>query len=159
MRTPYSNFKATQFAKEWCGETDNVCGVYLTGANKSDCAHFVAHCLNAGGIRIPNDDPTNLLCPMGLAVRNSTLVAGLRALAANYDNVREIDLADTILGDVGFLNLDKPRHAFMVCKPGPLPGNLNVPYVWAHSDSRCCEQLDTLWRQWFSTGFRLEDGP
>lgn len=157
-RIKYSNPKAYGYAKKYCQSEDNECGVFLSGQNKSDCAHFIAHCLNAGGIVIKNSDPQTKFCPQGLAVRNPVIVDSLRQLATRFENIKEIDLSDTIVGDVGFLTLDRPRHAFMVCKPGQQPGNLNVPFVWAHSSARCCEQLDTNWRQWFSTAFRLEDG-
>jgi hypothetical protein len=156
-RKTYSNPKAFGYAKKYCGQKTNECGVYLEGPKKSDCAHFLAHCLNAGGIKIP--DGGQDLCPMGLAVRNVDLVDALNKLAAQYENIKVIDLSEAIIGDVGFLKIERPRHAFMVYKPGTLPGGLDVPYVWAHSDSRCGEQLDTVWRQWFSTAFRLEDGP
>lgn len=157
-RTKYSNLKAFEYADQYCGLNSNSCGKYLEGGNFSDCAHFIAHCLHAGGITILNTDPTTAFCPQGLAVRNTILVPELKKLAGLFDNVKEIDLSETIKGDVGFLNLERPRHAFMVFKPGTFPGNLNVPFVWAHSDSRCMQQMDTNWKQWLSTAFRLEDG-
>jgi len=157
-RTPYQNMQAVKYAKAYCSQNNNECGVYLSGSNLSDCAHFLAHCLQAGGITIKKSAAEDPLCPHGLTTRNTVLVDALRALAAKYDNVKEIDLGETILGDVGFLKIERPRHAFLVSKPGPLPGGFNVPFVWAHSSSRCDAQLDTDWRQWLSTAFRLEDG-
>jgi hypothetical protein len=32
------------------------------------------------------------------------------------------------------------------------------PGLKAHSSARCCEEMDTNWRQWLSDAFRLEDG-
>jgi hypothetical protein len=161
-RTHYENLKAIDYAKFYCGVESNACGVFLAGVGKSDCSHFLAHCLHAGGITIRNPGPAADLCPQGLAFRNPDLVAELRRLAGLYENVKEVDLSETIVGDVGFLILDKPRHSFMVSRPGPLPGPLDVPFVWAHSDKlvegRCDSQVDTRWRQWFSAAFRLEDG-
>jgi Putative amidase domain len=153
--TPYKNWDAITYAKTWCGQQQNSCGVYLQGDNKSDCAHFLAHCLAAGGIVIRDDTG---LCPVGLTVRNTTLVPALQNLAANYTNVVEIGLADAIVGDVGFLNYLQPTHAFMICEPFDLGDPLLAPKVYAHSNSRCCDRLDTLWRQFFSTMFRLTDG-
>lgn len=157
-RVPYQNIKAIDYAKRYCGVQNNSCGKYLTGESLSDCAHFLAHCLAAGGIKVMNTDPATAFCGHGLAVRNPVIVAELNRLAGLYENVKPIDLSDTIVGDIGFLRLERPRHAFMVSRPGPYPGNLNVPFVWAHSNSRCDEQLDTEFRQWLSSAFRLEDG-
>ena len=158
-RTPYENIKAINYAKKYCGVEQNACGVFLKGENKSDCAHFIAHCLHAGGIKVRNTDAASQLCPQGLAYRNTDLVAELKRLAGLFENVKAIDLSDTIVGDVGFLEIERPRHAFLVSKPGPLPGYLNVPFVWAHASARCDEQMDTNFRQWLSSAFRLEDGP
>lgn len=160
-KTPYNNGKAIKYAKDFCDKENNSCGVYLTGGNKSDCAHFIAHCLAAGGIRVANPDATNRLCPDGLAVRNVDIEAELRRLAGLYSNVREQNLVwDAIVGDIGFLRVERPRHAFMVCEP--VNTGLTPPpavKAWAHSSKRCCEPLDAQWRQWFSSSFRLEDGP
>jgi hypothetical protein len=155
-KTPYDNWKAITHAKEWCGKKSNVCGVFLDGENKSDCAHFIAHCLAAGGIVIKNTDRGTAFCPHGLAVRNVDVVGHLKQLAAAFDNVKPIDMTDAIVGDVGFLKLERPRHAFMVCEPWN--GSVTTtPKVYAHSSSRCCEVMDTSWRHWLSDAFRLED--
>src|SRR3569833_400171 len=44
----YSNTAAIKYAKDYAGRNTNSCGVYnYDPANKlSDCAHFIAHCLN-----------------------------------------------------------------------------------------------------------------
>lgn len=157
-KTKYDNWKAITYAKNYCGKKDNACGKYLEGDEKSDCAHFIAHCLAAGGIVIKNPDPGTAFCPHGLAVRNTVLVDGLRKLANQYENVKEIGLADGIVGDVGFLDHLKPYHAFMVCEPFDLSKPADAPKVYAHAASRCCERMDTNWKHWFSTMFRLEDG-
>jgi hypothetical protein len=153
----YNNWNAITYAKNWCVKQDNACGSYLQGDGKSDCAHFLSHCLDAGGITIPDVDNTGL-CPQGLAVRNAVLLPGLRNLAIVYDNVVEIGLVDAIIGDVGFLDIVWPTHGFMICEPFNLGDPLQAPKVYAHSNNRCCERLDTQWRQWFTTMFRLTDG-
>jgi hypothetical protein len=153
----YDNWKAITYAKNYCGKEDNSCKVFLKGENKSDCAHFIAHCLAAGGIVIKNDDQGTAFCPHGLAVRNTVLVTELRKLDTQFENVTEIGLTDGIVGDVGFLDILKPYHAFMVCEPFDLSKPLEPPKVYAHSSSRCCERMDTSWKQWFSTMFRITD--
>ncbi|RWB69718.1 amidase domain-containing protein [Mesorhizobium sp.] len=157
-RMPYDNWKAITHAKAWCGKQDNPCGVYLQGDKLSDCAHFMAHCLNAGGFTIKSATNDGL-CPDGLSVKNTELVSAMRDAVSQYENVKEIGLSDGIVGDVGFLDRpDRPYHAFMVCEPFDLGDPTDAPKVYAHSTSRCCERMDTSWRHWFSTMFRLEDG-
>lgn len=159
-KVPFDNQKAISHAKSWCGKKDNPCKKYLEGGNYSDCAHFIAHCLAAGGLKI-EADPSFSPCPQGLAVRNTDLVAALRNFVKQgYSNVLEIDFSDAIVGDIGFLNRpDRPTHAFMVCKTVDMRKMPPPPVeVWAHSDSRCCEAMNAQWRQWFSTAFRITDG-
>lgn len=156
---PYDNMRAIEYAKKWCNQKGNSCGVYLEGGNKSDCAHFLAHVLAAGGIVIKNPDPGSAFCKAGLAVRNTDIVMELRRLAGAFENIKKIDLNEAIVGDVGFLKLERPRHAFMICEIWNQASHpLSTPKVWAHSSARCCEEMDTWWRQWLSDAFRLEDG-
>lgn len=157
-RVPYNNVSAYSYAKKYCGKEENSCGVFLKGNNKSDCAHFLAHCLDAGGVRIKNTNSGTAFCPHGLAVRNTDIEAELKRLAAKYDNIHEIDLSDAIVGDVGFLQAHRPWHAFMVCEPWDGSSPFATPKVWAHSSARCCEQMATDWKHWFSSAYRLEDG-
>ena len=157
--TPYNNWRAISFARTWCGQMTNACGVYLQGGARSDCAHFIAHCLDAGGITIRNPDASNDLCPQHLAIRNTDIVARLKELDRLYTNVTEIGLTDAIIGDYGFLDRpDRPYHAFMICEPVDL--SIMPPpavKVYAHSTNRCCEPMSAQWKQWFSTLFRITD--
>ncbi len=155
-KVKYDNWKAITYAKNYCGTKQNSCGAYLEGENKSDCAHFIAHALAAGGIVVK--DPNTTLCSHGLAVRNTVIVDELRKLAGQFENVKEIGLIDGIVGDIGFLDHLRPYHAFMVCEPFGLGEPTDAPKVYAHAASRCCERMDTSWKHWFSTMFRLEDG-
>jgi len=159
-KTRYKNEDAIAYAKNYCGKKSNSCGIFLEGVNKSDCAHFIAHCLQAGGITIKNPSSDNQLCPQGLAVRNVDLVAELRRLDGLYENVKEIGLTDAIVGDIGFLDRpDRPTHAFMICAPVDLRPMPPPPVkVYAHSASRCGTPMDAQWRQWYSTIFRLTNG-
>lgn len=154
----YDNWKAISYAKEYCGKENNVCGVFLNEPNKTDCAHFIAHCLHAGGITIKTSDSQANWCPQGLTVRNTDLVASLRKAASSYENVKEIGLADAIIGDIGFLsNLLRPSHAFMLCQNVDLRDPLKPATVYAHTTNRCCNDMNAEIRQWFATLFRIED--
>jgi len=154
----YYNSKAIAYAKNYCGKQDNACHVFLNETDKTDCAHFVAHCLDAGGITIKTTDPTANFCPSGLAVRNTDLVAALRFLASKHDNMTEIGMVDAIVGDIGFLsNLRRPSHAFLLCEPVDLRDPLKPAKVWAHTSKKCCEDTGAEIRQWFATIFRITD--
>jgi len=158
---PYSNSKAIAYAKAWANKKANSCGTYYSAAKQTDCAHFIAHCLNAGGINVPSnvpDSPTFKNCSAKLAVRNTSIEAMLRILSQDYENIFEIDLSDAIVGDIGFLQAHRPVHAFMVCEVWNKYKNpLGTPKVWAHSTERNCEEMDTDFKQWFSSAYRLED--
>lgn len=157
-RIPYQNIGAINYAKAYCGKKTNSCGVYLEGEKKSDCAHFIAHCLAAAGLRIEAAPDEDKLCPNGLTARNTVLEARLLHLSTTVGNVKKISLDDGIVGDVGFLQAHRPTHGFLICRPGNYAGGFSVPYVWAHSSAHCDTQLDTTWRQWFSSAYRMEDG-
>ena len=164
-RHRYDNGKAFKYAKDYCSKSENSCGVFLKADNLSDCSHFIAHCLAAGGIEVKNPDKSNALCPKGLAVRSADIENELRALAKKYKNVFEIDLSDAIVGDVGFLkNLRParggyvPTHAFMISKPGNYRAGLAKPFVWSHTANRCDSEMDIQIAGYFSSAFRLEDG-
>ncbi len=153
----YENMNAINYAKSYAGKDENACGVYLNDPSKkqSDCAHFVSHCLNAGGITIKDPDPSNQLCPSGLAVRVSDLVAALTALAGKFDNVSSIDLSDAIVGDVGFFNsIVVPSHAFLICTPAPAKDDY---LIYAHTTNRRCTKPEPKWYQFFGAAFRLTD--
>jgi hypothetical protein len=152
----FSNAKAVAYSKDYCGKEENSCGVYLKGENKSDCAHFLAHCLAAGGIKIKNPDPANQLCPHGLAVRVVDLVEALKGLSAKYSNVTEIDTVAALKkNDYGFFRTPvRPSHAFLVCNPAADADDLTF---YAHSSNRCCTKGELKWYQYFGTAFRIGD--
>lgn len=157
----YSNIAAIQYAKTYAPQEKNACGVFLNDPSKklSDCAHFVAHCLHAGGITIKNSDPNLKLCPMELSLRVVEIKAALRDLDAKYENVKEINIDEAITGDYGFFNVahvGRPSHAFMVCKPAQ---DKKDYLVYAHTAARNCTKTEPTWYQFFDVAFRMEDGP
>jgi hypothetical protein len=154
----YNNWKAITYARNYCSQKSNDCGHYYDQSGKTDCAHFMAHCLNAGGIAIRPGTGSATTCPSGLAMRNTDLVAALKNLAATCDNVDELGMVDAIVGDIGFLsNLVRPSHAFMLCEPADLADPLKPAKVYAHTSAKCCEETGAEIRQWFATMFRITD--
>lgn len=157
-KVKFDNWKAITYAKDYCNRKTNACGAYYDKPGKTDCAHFIAHCLSAGGIDIKPGDGSTTDCPTGLAMRNTDLVAGLRALTTAYNNVQELGIADAIIGDIGFLNnLIRPSHTFMICEPVDLRDPLKPAKVWSHTAARCCDDMGAEIRQWFATMFRITD--
>jgi hypothetical protein len=156
--TRYRNIDAIAYAKQYCHAKNNRCSTYLRGDKLSDCANLIALCLAAGGMKIVNKNPEAVLCSDRLAARNADIVATLTHLAGQSENVNVVDFGDTIVGDISFRRVNRPWHSFMVSKTGPLPDKVNALFVRAHSTSRCGEQLDTNFRQWLSSAFRMEDG-
>lgn len=158
-RIPYSSSKAVTYARDYCKQKSNICGVYLDGPKKSDSAHFIAHCLAAGGLEIRNTNPDSARCPHGLAEFNVDLEAQLKEWSYIYENIKEIDLSDAMVGDIGFLHAERPRHAFMIAAPwNAIRNPFSTPKAWAHSTARCGEEMDTDFRHWFTSAYRLEDG-
>ncbi|RRV10020.1 hypothetical protein EGJ28_15140 [Stutzerimonas xanthomarina] len=155
-KVKYDDAKATAYARKYCSQKSNDCGHYYDQPGKTDCAHFIAHCLSAGGISIRPGAGSTTTCPAGLAMRNTDLVAALKNLAATYDNVDELGMIDAIVGDIGFLsNLLRPSHAFMLCEPANLADPLKPAKVYAHTSAKCCEDTGAEIRQWFATMFRI----
>ena len=154
----FNNWRAITYARTYCGQNSNACGVFLNQPGKTDCAHFIAHCLAAGGIAIKTSDSTANFCPQGLAVRNTDLLAKLNEFAGSYSNVASIGLTDAIIGDIGFLrNLTRPSHAFMISE-GVAWGDLLTPAkVYAHTANKCSEDMKAEIRQWFAAMFRITD--
>ena len=154
----YDNTKAISYAKLYALKNDNSCGKYFNDPTKklSDCAHFIAHCLNAGGIKIKNSDPNLQICPDGLSVRVTEIIDSLRKLANEYDNIKEIDFSDAIVGDYGFLRtfLIRPSHAFMICESAVEKKDFKV---FGHTTNRNCEKSEPSWYHDFYTAFRVTD--
>ena len=147
----YSNHLATQLASRYCKERKNTCGVYFSGSGRSDCAHFLAHCLHAGGLTIKSSESE---CPHGLSMRVKEIVTALSSL--NMNNVRRVAIDDAILGTPAFLNnVVEPFHAIMIRKAGDKSENTTF---FAHSRENCGEKpVDLPLYQSYGVGFRLED--
>lgn len=155
--TRYRNIDAIAYEKQYCHRKNNRSRTCLQVDKLSDCVNLIAHCLAAGGIKIADKNPGAVLYPNGLAARNADIVATLTHLAGQFENVNVVNFGDTIVGDIGFRIVKRARHAFMVSKLSPLPEKLNAFFVRAHSTIRCGDELDTNFRQWRSSSFRMED--
>lgn len=154
----YSNVAASNYAKKYAGLKDNVCGVFNDddGKNRTDCAHFIAHCLHAGGIKIEAEIPNPTICPMNLCYRVKELTESLKKLSVDYDNISQIEISDAIHWDYGFFNVAyvRPSHAFMVCKP---EANVKDMTIYAHTTNRNCSKAEPNWYNFFDVAYRIAD--
>lgn len=155
----YKNSLAIAYAKKYAPMNTNSCGIYNNNpsANLSDCAHFIAHCLKAGGIEIKAAIVDSSICKEALAYRVVEITAALASLSQNYENVQQITINDAIVGDYGFFKVPaiRPSHAFMVCKPAVNPNDITI---YAHTANRACTKPEPSWYQFFDVAYRITDG-
>lgn len=147
----YSNHSAIQLAARYCKKKDNPCGQHFSGDQRSDCAHFLAHCLQAGGITIKSSESE---CPHGLSTRVKEIISALSSLKAA--NIKRVAYKDAVLGSPAFHNsIDRPRHAVMIAKVGK---ENDLTSFYAHSEGRCGDETPGIpWYQYYGLGFRIED--
>jgi len=154
----YSNPAAIAYAKQYAGQNTNSCGVYNNDPARklSDCAHFIAHCLNSGGITIKAKTPNTAICPDGLCYRVEELTAALADLSKRYSNVTQISIDDAIVGDYGFFKIPvvRPTHAFMICMPAASTDDITI---YSHTTNRNCEKPEPKWYQFFDVAYRITD--
>jgi len=154
----YKNWDAISYAKKYASLNDNSCGIYNNDSEKklSDCAHFLAHCLNSGGIKIKANEPNLSICKDGLSYRVEELTTALYKLSQIYQNVTQISIKDAIIGDYGFFKIPaiRPTHAFMICKPAM---NTDDITIYAHTTNRSCDKPEPRWYQFFDVAYRITD--
>lgn len=147
-RIPYDAVAALAYAKLYCGQTTNSCGKFY----ESDCAHFMSHCLAAGGIGITGGDPL-AKCPAGHPIRAREVAAAFYNASNTFSNVQQLDdYDDGRAGDFGFLRrFGRKSHAFLLAGPASLSG---AP-VFAHTAKHCGDEMPT-YRIYFGSYYRIE---
>ena len=143
---PYNAQAAMNYASEYCNKNTNLCCQFYS----SDCAHFMAHCLAAGGVTMKGS--SGATCPQGLCIRAAELAAAFENASQVYKNVNRIDsYSDGQKGDYGFLNnFVRDSHAFML---NGMP-TFNSGPVYAHTTNHCGDEMDTI-RIFFGKYFRI----
>ncbi|MES9980569.1 MAG: hypothetical protein ABW107_17695, partial [Candidatus Thiodiazotropha sp. 6PLUC5] len=139
----------------------NSCGVYFQGVNRSDCAHFLSHCLHKGGITIQRESGPDE-CKDKLSVRVTEIVKVLSELSDKYKNVYPITYDEAIYGDPAYLETFRirPSHAMLVHETRPVAGDPDKreTLYYAHSRERCGKEVgDLAWYQNFGGAFRIYD--
>ena len=126
---PYDPVKAFAYADYYC-HGGNKCGEEYD----SDCAHFMAHCLAAGGIVCKG---RRFKCPDGLCIRVEELAAHLEGLRKKYSNVTATSFKKgTQRGDYGFfLNWIQDDHSFLL--NGPVHASGKKARIYGHTNNRC----------------------
>jgi len=154
----YKNISAISYAKNFAGLNNNSCGIYNNNpsTNLSDCAHFISHCLNKGGIEIKALQPDYSICKDGLCYRVEELTSALEKLSQSYSNVQQISINDAIIGDYGFFKIPivRPTHAFMICMPAASTNDITI---YAHTTNRNCSKPEPNWYQFFGEAYRITD--
>jgi hypothetical protein len=104
------------------------------GELRSDCAHFQAHCLAAGGIRVAY--PT-AVCDSGLTIRVRDLAIAFDNASMRYVNVKKIrDYREARRGDWCFLPREanvNPHDHLMLLAAAPEP---NGARIYSHTNNR-----------------------
>lgn len=114
-----------------------------------DCAHFVGHVLNAGGVLVPGSEAKSS-CKSGVVKRASEFASWFAMAATKYVNVKQITRwQDTRVRDIAFERRMKegalmPFHVMMLASTA----TQNGARVFAHSNDRCGE---------FEVPFKVED--
>jgi Putative amidase domain len=145
---PYDASAALAYATTYCGQNNNNCGKFYD----SDCAHFMSHCLAAGGIGVTGLDPA-ASCPAGLCIRAEELAAAFYNASSQFSNIKQLNgYEDGRRGDYGFLRkLIEKSHAFLLAGTPSADSGL----VYAHTTNHCGDNMDTL-RIYFGAYYRIE---
>lgn len=150
---PYNAAAAFSYATTYCGQNNNSCGKFYDSPGWSDCAHFMSHCLAAGGIGVTGGDPA-ARCPAGLCIRAQQLAAAFYNATKKFSNVKQLNSYDQgRRGDYGFLKNFHPykSHAFLLAGT---PSATSGP-VYAHTTNHCGDAMDTI-RIYFGAFYRIE---
>jgi hypothetical protein len=141
----YDPVAALAYAKKWC-EGGNACKSGKDGQfqsdNDTDCTHFMAHVLHAGGVKVPG---VGASCKTGLTIRAVELGEWFEKASKTYANVRVISgWRLTQAGDFAFAKdfVFRPwqmrvgenyRHAMMLAAPA----TEESAEVYSHTANKC----------------------
>lgn len=146
----YNAAAARAYAVTYCNQKTNSCGEFYADQG-GDCAHFIGHCLAAGGIGVSGGDP-KARCPHNIVKRAEELATALASGTRKYSNMQEISsYSQGQSGDYGFLsNFLRPSHAFM------LNGTPTLTHAaaFAHTNPHCGDNMDS-YRLFFGKYFRI----
>ncbi len=156
----YRNLEAVRYARKWCSQKMNSCGVYFQKGKWSDCAHFLSHCLHKGGITIKRESEPNE-CQDNLSVRVTEIVKVLTELSEMYQNIIPISYDEGVWGDPAYLEALhlRPSHAVLIHSTRNVVGqpDKRETLYYAHSYERCGTKGDLEWYQNFGGAFRIYD--
>ncbi len=145
---PYNGAAALAYASSYCSKKTNTpCGQHFD----SDCAHFMSHCLAAGGVGVTGGDPA-ARCSAGLCIRAEELAAAFYNASKQFSNVLQLNgYEQGVRGDYGFLRrLIEKSHAFLLAGTP----NATAGPVYAHTAPHCGDLMDTI-RIYFGAYYRI----
>ncbi len=158
-RLPYDSVKALAYAVKYC-QGGNACstgeygsfanpGTLLANLTSTDCAHFMAHVLYAGG---PKAGGVAIASESGLTIRYVELKAWFQRASSKYANVSLItSWTEAKQGDYCFLG--EYRHVVLLADVPRKDG----AKVYGHSVPRCGDAAK--FKIPISTIYRIEDYP
>jgi hypothetical protein len=133
----FDSSAAITFATNYCNSTC-PCGKNYDEEG-GDCAHFVSHCLAAGGVGLTGSTAT---CPQGLFIRADELAAAFYNATQIYSNVSQLSgFQSTTAKDFGFLrSWIIKTHAFLL--NGAVESTGTAAPIFGHSNNRCGERVE-----------------
>ena len=140
----YDSVKAKEYAIKWCS-AGNECssgkGGQFDDEINSDCTHFMAHILDAGGVTVAGSPEAS--CAKGLSIRVIDLGKWFADAAEKNVNVRKLpDWQSAKAGDFCFLEHFRWRE-FSIAKSHAMllsaPVTTNGAKVYSHSNQHCGE--------------------
>ncbi len=134
---PYDSAKSLAYLKKWCKDGNDCPDGQFKEPNGTDCTHFIAHALLAGGVKVANLGPT---CKSGCCIRVKQLAPAFSNAADRFSNVSAVELKDTRAGDFVFqVSLFGSKSHVMVLADKPDDKGAKI---YGHETNRCGEYVE-----------------
>jgi GH24 family phage-related lysozyme (muramidase) len=134
---PYDSAKSLTYLKKWCKDGNDCPDGQFREPNGTDCTHFIAHALLAGGVNVANLEPT---CKSGCCIRVKQLAPAFANAAARFSNVSKVEQKDAKAGDFVFqVSLFGSKSHVMVLADKPDDKGAKI---YGHETNRCGEYVE-----------------
>jgi len=111
------------------------CGNYF---DSQDVAHFIGHCLSAGGVKISGG---SMRCRTGIPINSQDIASAFHNSTKIYNNVSTLNnFKEAKKGDWGFLNnFSVNNHMFLLDEE--ISDNENSARIYSHGEFCCSEKV------------------
>jgi hypothetical protein len=134
----YDSKAAFSYAEKWCQQGNDCESGQYRDENNTDCAHFISHVLNAGGVSVKG---AGAQCKSGLCIRVKELGEWFSSATQKYSNVKRISSwKEAKRGDLCFQRfvlvqgLYARKYHVMFLADAPTS---NGARVYGHENNRC----------------------